>query len=451
MVTLANVQGSSLVPSVDPALNLLLQSVQGRREEQKQTQAEADLNEQIRILTGGTPIGTAAPNGVDAVQPLDRGSSEEKEKALIRLAAINPQLSNSIRQTLERGDQRELQAVKDETEKGTRTALLIQKQPDFASKRRALTSEAQAAASRGEDVTRFVELSNLPEAQLELELQKMIIQGADLKTLTDAALKEQEVAAGSFSKSPGVIVKTETGFAQSIPVLNQRTGQFEQRLIPITGQPVSRLGETPLDIQGREIITAGEVASAKLKSELKLKPQIEADITRARTAANKKGELFTELNQMQAALPGLKTAVASLRDLALIATSTLGGKLFDAAVKETGFGSTKGATARAKFIGIVNNQVLPLLKPTFGGSFSVQEGESLKATMGDPDASPEQKLAQLDAFIDQKIRDVETKQAQLSQISVAESVGDTTPEGTTATNPQTGEKLIFKGGQWQPL
>ena len=114
-------------------------------------------------------------------------------------------------------------------------------------------------------------------------------------------------------------------------------------------------------------------------------------------------------------MPGLTDAVGQLKDLAVIATSTFGGKLFDGAVKQTGFGSTKGATARAKFIAIVNNQVLPLLKETFGAAFTATEGEALKATMGDPDASPEEKIAQLDAFIDQKSRSIETNERQLDQ------------------------------------
>ena len=92
----------------------------------------------------------------------------------------------------------------------------------------------------------------------------------------------------------------------------------------------------------------------------------------------------------------------------------MAGRVFDFAVKESGFGSTEGATARAKFIAIINNQVLPLLKPTFGGSFTVSEGDELKATMGDPNATPEEKMAALDAFIDQKQRDIRTKQAQLN-------------------------------------
>ena len=100
------------------------------------------------------------------------------------------------------------------------------------------------------------------------------------------------------------------------------------------------------------------------------------------------------------------------------------------AVKQSGFGATKGATARAKFIAIVNNQVLPLLKETFGAAFTFQEGESLKATMGDPDASAEEKMVQLDAFIAQKMRDIETKQRQLSQPATTQpsSVGRFTIE-----------------------
>lgn len=160
---------------------------------------------------------------------------------------------------------------------------------------------------------------------------------------------------------------------------------------------------------------AGKAESSKLKAQLKFKPTIEKAVTEARAAAANRGEAFTELSQAKASLPGLTTAVNDLKELALVATSTFGGRVFDTAVKESGFGATKGATARAKFIAIVNNQVLPLLKQTFGGSFSVQEGQELKASMGDPDASPQEKMAQLDAFIAQKVRTIEAKQAVLDQ------------------------------------
>ena len=154
--------------------------------------------------------------------------------------------------------------------------------------------------------------------------------------------------------------------------------------------------------------------TGKLEAQLDLKPKITAAVKLAEKAATEKGETFSDLSRMDAAMPGLVDTVGQLKELAMIATSTMGGKIFDAAVKETGFGATTGSTARAKFIAIINNQVLPLLKQTFGGSFSVQEGESLKATMGDPDASPAEKIAQLDAFIAQKERDIRAKRAEVS-------------------------------------
>lgn len=255
---------------------------------------------------------------------------------------------------------------------------------------------------------------------------------------------------------------------------NPTTGQIESALVPVSGgaaqpvgavQLVSGLGQTAAEKAVTEATTAGEkekaklaeqaaarpgieadIEAKKLKKQLQFKPQIEKSVTLARKLADEQGEVLTDLNRSRAAMPGLTIAVNQLKELATVATSTFGGRVFDAAVKETGFGSTKGATARAKFIAIVNNQVLPLLKPTFGGSFSVQEGESLKATMGDPNSSPEEKIAQLDAFIAQKVRDIEAKEAQVSDQVGAPQF----KEGDTATHPHTGEKAIFQNGQWQP-
>ena len=166
------------------------------------------------------------------------------------------------------------------------------------------------------------------------------------------------------------------------------------------------------EIQGA---ISGAREGGKLTQQRKHLPEIRAAVTIAEKEASERGEVLTSLARSKAALPGLTDAVDQLKELAPIATSTFGGKIFDAAIKQTGFGSTKGATAKAKFIAIVNNQVLPLLKETFGAAFTAQEGESLKATMGDPEASPAEKMVQLDAFIAQKLRDIETREVQLNQ------------------------------------
>ena len=144
----------------------------------------------------------------------------------------------------------------------------------------------------------------------------------------------------------------------------------------------------------------------KSSAQLKFKPQIQSAIKIAEAEASARGEALTDLSKMQASMPGLESAVSQLRELSEISTSTLGGRFFDTMVKETGFGATKGGTARAKIIAIINNQMLPLLKQTFGGAMTEGEGKRLAATMGDPDQTHEGRMAELDAFIDQKRRTI---------------------------------------------
>ena len=199
----------------------------------------------------------------------------------------------------------------------------------------------------------------------------------------------------------------------------QRARRIELGLDPravssaaITAATTPGLADKVIGFEGDK---AGEIESARLSVRKTIKPQIEAAITKARLEAQNRGEILTDLSRAKAALPGLKEVTGKLRELSPLVSSTLGGRLFNAAVKETGFGATKGSTARAKFIAIVDNEVLPLLKATFGAAFTVQEGEALKATLGNPNASPEEKSAQIDAFIDSKMRQIETLEREASE------------------------------------
>tara|TARA_R110002096_G_scaffold333227_1_gene527227 strand:+ start:166 stop:1362 length:1197 start_codon:yes stop_codon:yes gene_type:complete len=182
----------------------------------------------------------------------------------------------------------------------------------------------------------------------------------------------------------------------------------------ITGQERSAtdkdLGDKVASQVGAEARSKEE---GKSKAQLKFKPQIARAVKLAEKEAAERGEVLTDLSRMEASMPGLIAATDQLKELAGIATSTIGGKVFDFAVKETGFGSTKGANARAKFIAIISNQVLPLLKPTFGGAMTEGEGDKLAATLGDADASPTQKVEQINAFIENKRREVTRLSTQL--------------------------------------
>lgn len=177
------------------------------------------------------------------------------------------------------------------------------------------------------------------------------------------------------------------------------------------------LGQKVVAQKGAE---ASVTETSKSKAQLKFKPQITKAVKLAEKEATERGEVLTDLGRMEASLPGVKEVVNELLELSDIATSTLGGKAFDFVVKQSGFGSTKGATAKAKMEAIVDNQVLPLLKETFGAAFTATEGEALKASLVNPDSSPAQRKAQLEAFLAQKERNVRTKQAQAINTQPAE-------------------------------
>ena len=154
----------------------------------------------------------------------------------------------------------------------------------------------------------------------------------------------------------------------------------------------------------------------KLRGRINLESQLTSKIALAKQMADATGEAFTDLARAEAALPFVLESVAELRKLAPLATSTMGGQVWDFAVKETGFGSTKGANARTGFTSIIRNQILPLIKPTFGGAPSEAEGQKLEDTLGDINATPEQKLVALDAYIAQQYRNIKTKKAEVSAL-----------------------------------
>ncbi len=147
--------------------------------------------------------------------------------------------------------------------------------------------------------------------------------------------------------------------------------------------------------------------------------KIKSAVKQAEVEAKARGETATDLTKAKAALPGIKEVVGKLKVLADGATFTLAGRGFNEIAKQFGF-STKGDTARSSMVAIVDNQVLPLLKPIFGAAFTKTEGDSLKKSLLDPDSTPDSRKAQLDAFLTQMERNIETKERESNQQSPGE-------------------------------
>ena len=172
-----------------------------------------------------------------------------------------------------------------------------------------------------------------------------------------------------------------------------------------------------------------------------------------------KGEKTTLLQSASSKMPQLINVINKLSKLGETATYTAVGVGFDTAARELGFSAPKGAIARREYMATVDNEILPLLRDTFGAQFTQKEGESLKETLGDTGASPKEKEAVLRAFIETKISNLNSNAEELGIKPLNPTIvskgkysvinGKIIEEGRTATNPETGQKVVFRGGEWQ--
>ena len=117
----------------------------------------------------------------------------------------------------------------------------------------------------------------------------------------------------------------------------------------------------------------------------------------------------SEVAEMQRNMPNLLALVDRLDELAGEATYGLVGRGLDAVRRGAGFEVSEGGIARAEYTALVDNQILPLLRQTFGAAFTEAEGARLRATLGNDEGTPAEKRATLEAFIQQKTRELEAR------------------------------------------
>lgn len=156
---------------------------------------------------------------------------------------------------------------------------------------------------------------------------------------------------------------------------------------------------------GTEIITT-DVYGNELYRTPKQNRQAAYDTSYGGVEGKNEAENDALRQSISSKLPGLRSVVDTLTQLADTATYTQSGQIMDSVKRELGLPVGQGAIDRASYIAIVDNQVLPLLRDTFGAAFTQKEGETLRATLGAPNVSPAEKKAILEAFISQKERDI---------------------------------------------
>lgn len=129
------------------------------------------------------------------------------------------------------------------------------------------------------------------------------------------------------------------------------------------------------------------------------------------------------------------------------ATSSYFGNAVDAALQTFGIG-TPGAIANAKMKPIAD-LVLKLV-PRFEGPQSDKDTQSYKDAAGDL-ANPNVPASVKKAAATQIVGLLKKYSGQFEYTGGEDTGGGGISEGTTATNPQTGERIIYRDGQWQPL
>lgn len=166
-------------------------------------------------------------------------------------------------------------------------------------------------------------------------------------------------------------------------------------------------------------------------------PENIAEQKAAEVTGKGQGEAEAKLKSMQANMPNLEALVKDLSVLGQKATYTKAGQLKDEAMRQSGLEPGEGAVARTEYMAKVNNEILPLLKQTFGAQFTVAEGEELRKTLGDPDKSPTEKDAVLKAFIESKRSEIESLQREIGKGGTTSGSAGGVKEFTY--NPETGQ------------
>lgn len=143
-----------------------------------------------------------------------------------------------------------------------------------------------------------------------------------------------------------------------------------------------------------------------------------------------RGEKYAEdvdaYNNLVANLPALEQMTQELKDLGKQGTHTYAGRVWDAIQREGFDKATAGDVASSAYQAKVNQNLLPLLRTTFGASFTEKDREAMEKTLGDPFTHPDIKDKTLDEFIKNKRREIESKARKLQSYS---------PQGLQQFNP----------------
>jgi len=220
-----------------------------------------------------------------------------------------------------------------------------------------------------------------------------------------------------------------TNQAKNTPMTPDQAAAIGDIFTPSAARPVNLFGSDGNPVGGgvqavpgfnalladREAAVKGAGKQAEKDVELRMDPDIEKGKKRAGEIGKFEGEEYNDLTNRTARMPQLIDVSRRLSALGKLSTYTYAGQARDEIMRQTGMDVPDSAVARSAYISMVDNEILPLLRETFGAQFTQKEGDSLKITLGDPDKSPEEKDAVVRSFLQTKMETINTGARKLGQ------------------------------------
>lgn len=212
---------------------------------------------------------------------------------------------------------------------------------------------------------------------------------------------DPRLAAAAYNAGPG---RVDAALKQ----LPKETQNYVQKVVGVRPGYNEALAQ-------REAMKAGAEQQAKKDVDLVMDPKIGQATKRQEAIGTFEGEEYNDLTNRAARMPQLTSVANRLSALGKLATYTGVGQTRDFLMRQAGMEVPDSAVARSAYISMVDNEVLPLLRETFGAQFTQKEGESLKVTLGDPNKSPVEKDAVLKSFLQTKMETINTGARKIGQ------------------------------------
>ena len=321
----------------------------------------------------------------DARDLIIGGTEEEQEKGLLLISSLQgPAVSNAMRATLERADERELAEGLRKTDAALKKVLTLQAIKDPAKRATALRQMGEDPNISRKELDELVDLQGrTPDEQdLELETDRLSLETTEnltkeriarIKFQRDEALIAQRGQAGGgdrFSKSTPVVITNPDGSKSLVTqTLDKRTGETTIQSDVIPGQLVSRLGESPEQLTARKIEEAGGTELAKQDALIQTAPDLA--VARVRSKAHE-GRVQENITTALISAPVISALNRNLELLEVVATGR------PAAIKLKAKQLLGIETAdEVELNNAIKKNVLGQLRDTFGAQFTEGEGRLL--------------------------------------------------------------------------